>query len=313
MRTPLMKTQLLLLAGAVTGLQTGLPSPVLSRVVPRAAAAPRLTAAEGTAEGDAQAQAKAAAQPYGRAKAAAEPTGGIAASGLDGLLQSRRPLGRKQLKEPAYQWLLRELRWTAQEFVLLVEEESLGYLTMAEEREMLRTARERFSVGALQTHLEVRGRHRCCLLPPSLPAPPPVRPRRDLRRRASPRRRRDAPPRRASRWRLRTRRPCGRSSRTACRLGWSSAPQVSTARGSPPRAHTQTAGAPCAAHPARRHDSCAWPRAACAGAADWQDDLEWSLLKSLNKNLTCAMGPPLARTATATHAFGPHRGTGGAV
>ena len=49
-----------------------------------------------------------------------------------GLLQSRRPLSRKQLKEPAFLWLNKELQWVAQDFLLMVEEESMGFLTVQE-------------------------------------------------------------------------------------------------------------------------------------------------------------------------------------
>ena len=72
---------------------------------------------------------------------AAEPPPGaavaVAARNPDGLLQSRRPLSRKQLKEPAFQWLNKELQWVAQDFLLMVEEESMGFLTVQEERELL--------------------------------------------------------------------------------------------------------------------------------------------------------------------------------
>ena len=61
----------------------------------------------------------------------------VAARNPDGLLQSRRPLSRKQLKEPAFQWLNKELQWVAQDFLLMVEEESMGFLTVQEERELL--------------------------------------------------------------------------------------------------------------------------------------------------------------------------------
>ena len=46
----------------------------------------------------------------------------VAPRNPDGLLQSRRPLSRKQLKEPAFQWLNKELQWVAQDFLLMVEE-----------------------------------------------------------------------------------------------------------------------------------------------------------------------------------------------
>ena len=49
-----------------------------------------------------------------------------------GLLQSRRPFSRKQLKEPAFLWLNKELQWVAQDFLLMVEEESMGFLTVQE-------------------------------------------------------------------------------------------------------------------------------------------------------------------------------------
>ena len=65
----------------------------------------------------------------------------VAPRNLDGLLQSRRPLGRKQLKEPAFQWLNKELRWVAQDFLLMVEEESMGFLTVQEERMLLQASR----------------------------------------------------------------------------------------------------------------------------------------------------------------------------
>ena len=73
-----------------------------------------------------------------------------------GLLQSRRPLSRKQLKEPAFLWLNKELQWVAQDFLLMVEEESMGFLTVQEERDLLQLSRERFEVGALQAHLQAR-------------------------------------------------------------------------------------------------------------------------------------------------------------
>ena len=73
-----------------------------------------------------------------------------------GLLQSRRPLGRKQLKETAFLWLKKELQWVAQDFLLMVEEESMGFLAVQEERDLLELSRERFEVGALQAHLEAR-------------------------------------------------------------------------------------------------------------------------------------------------------------
>ena len=81
---------------------------------------------------------------------------GLAARNPDGLLQSRRPLSRKQLKEPAFQWLNKELQWVAQDFLLMVEEESMGFLTVQEERDLLQVSRERFEVGALQMLLQAR-------------------------------------------------------------------------------------------------------------------------------------------------------------
>eukprot|EP00965_Chrysotila_dentata_P174281 5753149-Pleurochrysis_carterae.AAC.1 len=47
-------------------------------------------------------------------------------------LRSGRPMGREQLGLLGFYWLQREMRWLAQDYLLMAEEESLGYISVSE-------------------------------------------------------------------------------------------------------------------------------------------------------------------------------------
>jgi hypothetical protein len=69
------------------------------------------------------------------------------------LIRKNRPLGRKQLGAGTFNWLQREMRWLAQDFALLVEQESLGYVSDTEEEAIVEAARSRFAVARLQARI----------------------------------------------------------------------------------------------------------------------------------------------------------------
>lgn len=71
------------------------------------------------------------------------------------LLQSKQPLGRSQLTPYATNWLAKEMRWKAQEYIITVEQETLGFLAVSEEAQLLR-ALGAFSASSLQAHLRLR-------------------------------------------------------------------------------------------------------------------------------------------------------------
>ena len=81
---------------------------------------------------------------------------GLAEKQMAALLRSKRPLGRKQLTPTVVGWLRREMRWLAQNYILLCEQESLGYVTPGEERELVRVAHAQFGLERLQEHLSQR-------------------------------------------------------------------------------------------------------------------------------------------------------------
>ena len=71
------------------------------------------------------------------------------------LLQSKRPLGRNQITREAVGWMQREMRWLAQDYILAIEQETLGFLSISEEAMLIRNLRS-FSVAGLQAHLRHR-------------------------------------------------------------------------------------------------------------------------------------------------------------
>ena len=72
------------------------------------------------------------------------------------LLSSKRPLGSSQLTRGAMSWLTRESRWMAQNYLYFIEQETLGFISVSEEAELLVLLRDRFSVSALRLHLQRR-------------------------------------------------------------------------------------------------------------------------------------------------------------
>ena len=71
------------------------------------------------------------------------------------LLQSKRPMGRNQISKEAVGWVQREMRWLAQDYILRVEEETLGVHFIEEQASLLESL-EPFSVFGLQAHLRNR-------------------------------------------------------------------------------------------------------------------------------------------------------------
>ena len=72
------------------------------------------------------------------------------------LLRLKRPLGARQISRGAQGWLGRETRWLAQQFLLFIEHETLGFVSVDEEEQLLGLLRERFGVAALRVHLQRR-------------------------------------------------------------------------------------------------------------------------------------------------------------
>ena len=72
------------------------------------------------------------------------------------LLQSKRPLGAKNLSTQSTSWLAREMRWLAQNYLLTIEQETLGFISVGEEAELIARMQPRFSLSALQLHLQRR-------------------------------------------------------------------------------------------------------------------------------------------------------------
>lgn len=123
-----------------------LPTRTSHRSAPQAAAnspAPRVSVAE--AAHDASSPAPCASDAS-------------AAAWLLAAARSRRPLGRRALGGPAYEWLQKEVRWLAQEYTLFLEDATCGWLPAGSEEESLvhAAARARFGPPALQRHLARR-------------------------------------------------------------------------------------------------------------------------------------------------------------
>jgi hypothetical protein len=72
------------------------------------------------------------------------------------LLRSKRPLGSSQLTRGGMSWITRESRWMAQNYLYFIEQETLGFISVSEEAELLALLRDRFSVSALRLHLQRR-------------------------------------------------------------------------------------------------------------------------------------------------------------
>ena len=72
------------------------------------------------------------------------------------LLRSKRPLGSSQLTRGGMSWITRESRWMAQNYLYFIEQETLGFISVSEEAELLALLRDRFSASALRLHLQRR-------------------------------------------------------------------------------------------------------------------------------------------------------------
>lgn len=64
-----------------------------------------------------------------------------------------RPLSLRVMGPAASQWLQREMRWLAGDFLLMMEEESLGWVSSAEELPLIRMAAQHYAPAGLQRHL----------------------------------------------------------------------------------------------------------------------------------------------------------------
>jgi hypothetical protein len=64
-----------------------------------------------------------------------------------------RPLSLRVMGPAASQWLQREMRWLAGDFLLMLEEESLGWVSSAEELPLIRMAAQHYAPAGLQRHL----------------------------------------------------------------------------------------------------------------------------------------------------------------
>jgi hypothetical protein len=71
------------------------------------------------------------------------------------LLRSKRPLGRRQVTRDAYSWIQKEMRWLSQDYILAIEQETLGFVSLSEEAQLLQSLRG-YSVSGLQAHLRRR-------------------------------------------------------------------------------------------------------------------------------------------------------------
>ena len=70
-------------------------------------------------------------------------------------LKSKRPLGKRHLTYESTRWLGREMRWKARDYLLTLEQETLGFLAISEEAALLHALRH-FSMQGLQSHLRMR-------------------------------------------------------------------------------------------------------------------------------------------------------------
>eukprot|EP00967_Tisochrysis_lutea_P067482 scaffold88131_cov30-Tisochrysis_lutea.AAC.1 len=87
-------------------------------------------------------------EPRGRRQSADAARRGCVES-----ISYNRPLSLRAIGPLAAQWLHREMRWLAGDFLLMMEEESLGWVSSAEEIHLIRKAAENFAPAGLQRHL----------------------------------------------------------------------------------------------------------------------------------------------------------------
>lgn len=110
------------------------------------------------------------------------PTDAAATDGAMALLSvtfGRRPLGREQMGGSVYDWLSREMRWLAGDYLFMLEEESLGWLSVTQEVALIRRAAAKYGPEGLKVRCSrAASPARPSSRPPVLPLPAYPRPTR---------------------------------------------------------------------------------------------------------------------------------------